>query len=87
MDQVAQLAGAILILIAFIAAQRGSMSPHSLVYLVLNLVGGAILAVVALVTENWGFLLLEVFWTAVSGWGLIQLSGLAPRNRPRPGQS
>ena len=87
MDQVAQLAGAILILIAFVAAQRGTMSPQSLVYLVLNLVGGVVLAVVALVTENWGFLLLEVFWSVVSAWGLIQLSGLAPRNRPRPGRS
>jgi hypothetical protein len=87
MDQIAQLAGAILILIAFIAAQAGSMTPQSLVYLVLNLVGGVILGVVAAVTENWGFLLLETFWSIVSAWGLIQLSRREPRSRPRPGQS
>jgi hypothetical protein len=77
--QIAQLVGAILILIAFVAAQRGSMSPHSLVYLILNLLGGVVLAVVALVTENWGFLLLETFWTIVSGWSLVRLlRGLPP---------
>jgi UPF0716 family protein affecting phage T7 exclusion len=77
--QIAQLVGAILILIAFAAAQRGSMSPHSLVYLVLNFVGGVVLAVVALVTQNWGFLLLETFWSLVSGWGLVRLlRGLPP---------
>jgi UPF0716 family protein affecting phage T7 exclusion len=79
MDQIAQLVGAILILIAFAAAQRGSMSPHSLVYLVLNFVGGVVLAVVALITQNWGFLLLETFWSLVSGWGLVRLlRGLPP---------
>jgi hypothetical protein len=87
MDQIAQLAGAILILVAFVAAQRGVMSPHSLVYLILNLVGGVILGVVALVTQNWGFLLLETFWSIVSAWGLIQLSRRDPRSRPSPGQS
>jgi hypothetical protein len=73
MDQIAQLAGAILILIAFAASQRGSMSPHSLAYLVLNLVGGVVLAVVALSGENWGFLLLETVWSLVSGWSLLRL--------------
>jgi hypothetical protein len=79
MDQAAQIAGAILILIAFTAAQRGSMSPHSLVYLLLNLVGSVVLAVVAAVEFDLGFLLLEVVWALVSAWGLWQLSrGHAP---------
>lgn len=71
MDQIAQIAGAILILIAFTAAQRGSMSPHSLVYLVLNFVGSVVLAAVALAGENWGFLMLEGVWAVVSAWGLL----------------
>lgn len=79
MDQIAQLVGAVLILIAFAGAQRGSMSPHSLVYLVLNLVGSAVLAVVALAGENWGFLLLETVWAIVSAWGLVRvLRGSTP---------
>ena len=49
------------------------MSPHSRVYLVLNLAGSAILTVVALLGSDWGFLLLESVWAAVSLWGLIGL--------------
>jgi hypothetical protein len=71
MDEIAQIAGAVLILIAFTAAQRGSMSPHSLVYLVLNFVGSVVLAAVALSGENWGFLMLEGVWAVVSAWGLV----------------
>jgi hypothetical protein len=74
MDQIAQIAGAVLILIAFTAAQRGSMSPHSLVYLVLNLAGSLVLTVVAAVEFDLGFLLLEAVWALVSAWGLWQLS-------------
>jgi CBS-domain-containing membrane protein len=73
MDQLFQIAGAVLILIAFMAAQRGTMSPHSAVYLSLNLVGSIVLTGVALHGEDWGFLLLEVVWAAVSAWGLVQV--------------
>jgi hypothetical protein len=74
MDQIAQIAGAVLILVAFTGAQRGSMSPHSLAYLVLNLIGSLVLAVVAAVEFDLGFLLLEAVWALVSAWGLWQLS-------------
>jgi hypothetical protein len=40
-------------------------------YLWLNLVGSAILAVLAAVSSNWGFLLLEGAWALVSGWSLV----------------
>lgn len=73
MDQVFQVAGAVLILIAFAAAQRGSMSQHSIVYLALNLAGSLVLSGVALHGEDWGFLLLEVVWALVSAWGLVQV--------------
>jgi ABC-type multidrug transport system ATPase subunit len=58
----------------FIASQRGLMSPHSLSYLVLNFVGSAILAVLAAMHSDWGFLLLEGVWALVSGWALIELA-------------
>jgi hypothetical protein len=44
---------------------------RSYVYLVLNLVGALVLAVIAYVEHLWGFLLLEAVWTAVSAWGLV----------------
>ena len=74
MDQIAQIAGAVLILIAFAASQRGSMSPHSLAYLLLNLAGSLVLTVVAAVEFDLGFLLLEAVWALVSAWGLWRLA-------------
>lgn len=73
MDQLVQIAGALLILSAFAAAQFGAMDPHSRSYLVLNLVGSAVLAVLALEERQWGFLLLETVWAVVSLWGLIRV--------------
>jgi hypothetical protein len=74
MDQIAQIAGAVLILIAYGAAQRGRMSPRSLVYLALNLVGSLVLTVVAAVEFDLGFLLLEAVWAVISAWGLWELA-------------
>jgi hypothetical protein len=72
-DQLVQIAGALLILIAFAAAQLGTMDQRSRVYLFLNLVGSAILAVLAWKETQWGFLLLEGVWAAVSAWSLLKL--------------
>jgi hypothetical protein len=72
MDQVIQVFGSLLILAAFAAAQRGWLTQDSRVYLVLNLVGSAILAVLAAYEVQWGFLLLEVCWAIVSAFSLVQ---------------
>jgi hypothetical protein len=72
MGQLVQVVGALFILVAYAAAQFGAMSQHSRIYLLLNLIGSAILGVLALDETLWGFLLLETFWAAVSLWGLIQ---------------
>ena len=72
MEQAIQIVGAVLILIAFIAAQRGAMSPQSRTYLVLNLVGSLILAVLAGLDGDLGFLLLETVWAIVSLLGLVR---------------
>ena len=39
MDQLVQIVGALLILIAYAAAQFGAMDSHSRIYLALNLIG------------------------------------------------
>jgi hypothetical protein len=71
MDQIVQIAGALLILAAFVLAQRKKLDTGSAAYLTLNLVGGSVLAVVAGIDRDWGFLLLETVWAVFSGWGLI----------------
>jgi hypothetical protein len=47
MDHVVQVVGALLILAAYAAAQFGASNQHSHTYLALNLVGSAVLAVLA----------------------------------------
>jgi len=70
MDQLVQIVGALLILAGFAAVQFERMRPNSRLYLTLNLLGSAILAVLAYVETQWGFLLLETVWAIVSAWGL-----------------
>jgi hypothetical protein len=50
----------------------GRWSTDALPYLVLNLVGSVILAVIAAITSNWGFLLMEGVWSIVTAWQLIK---------------
>ena len=73
MTQLVQILGSLLILAAFAAAQRDALSPDSRAYLALNLVGSAVLAVLAAHEQQWGFLLLESCWALMSGIGLVQL--------------
>lgn len=71
LGQALQVVGALLILVAFAAAQLGRLDQLSYLYLLLNLVGSAILAYLALETQQWGFVLLETVWALVSLLGLI----------------
>ena len=70
-----ELAGALSILAAFTLGQLRRLDQHSLGYLLLNLVGSAVLAVIAFLEQRWGFLLLEGVWSIVSAVSLLGLLG------------
>lgn len=70
-DQVIQIVGALLILAGFLAAQFRVLDTASVPYLLVNLVGGAVLTAVAYAGQQWGFFILEGVWTVVSAWGLV----------------
>ena len=82
MEQLVQVIGALLILTAFAAAQFGRLDQRSVSYLVLNLIGSVILAVLAAIEEQLGFLLLESIWAIVSAWSLFE--ELRPSNAGAP---
>jgi hypothetical protein len=72
MSQLVQVLGSLLILAAFIAAQRGRLSPESRLYLALNLAGASVLAVLAAREHQFGFLMLESVWALVAAHSLLR---------------
>jgi hypothetical protein len=74
MGTLVQIVGALLVLAGFALAQARLLTPQARAYLVLNLVGAAILAVDAYIGQQWGFLLLEGVWAIIAGWGLARLA-------------
>ena len=72
-EQLIELVGAVLILSAFVLSQLGRLVPTSPTYLVLNLAGSGVLAVVAAIDGDLGFLLLEGVWAAVSAYSIGRL--------------
>lgn len=71
MNQFVQIIGSLLVLAGFALAQRGVLDQKSHSYLALNLVGSAVLAIEAVVEQQWGFLLLEGVWAIVSAVSLL----------------
>ncbi len=87
MDQLAQITGAVIIIWAYLSAQRGIFPFDSVHFLASNTIGAVILAVVAAMGGQWGFLLLETVWAWVAGRGLrkaIKAEREAKREAAKP---
>jgi hypothetical protein len=76
MRQVISLAGALLILVPFAASQVGRLRTSSVSYQVMNLVGAGVLTVIAVLEQQYGFILLEGVWTIMSAVGLRRVMTL-----------
>ena len=61
-----QVFGSLCVLVPFVLVQLGRLSSASRRYGWLNLTGSSLLAVEAAIGHDWGFLLLEGVWAAVS---------------------
>ncbi len=70
-EQLVEIGGAILVLAAYTLAQFAGLPRRSYRYLLFNLVGAAVLAVLAALHRQWGFLLLQGVWAAVALWGVV----------------
>jgi predicted membrane channel-forming protein YqfA (hemolysin III family) len=71
MSELLQWIGAILCLVAFALSQVRIWNVSSYRYLVSNLIGGTALSVAAVLSRQWGFVLLEGVWAVVAAWGIL----------------
>ena len=73
MLQAISVLGALAILLAYAANQFRLLGPSNFSYALLNFVGSLVLAVIAVIEVQWGFILLEGVWALVSLWGIITI--------------
>lgn len=82
MYDVVQIAGSLMILVAFIAALGGRLQQSSYAYLAVNAVGSGLLAATAVINLEWGFILLEGVWAAVSLYSIVRKASGRPVAAP-----
>lgn len=72
MDQVIAAGGAVLVLLAFWLVSTDRVHADDRSYQLLNLVGAALLATGAVMTESWAFVALNTIWALVAVWALAK---------------
>ena len=83
MIQEISVLGALAVLAAYAANQFRWIGPSNLSYTLLNIIGAGVLSAIAVVEQQWGFLLLEGVWTLVSLFALIKLLRNNRASEPR----
>jgi hypothetical protein len=81
--QLVSVLGSLLVLVAYVASQFGYLSAKGLAYAFANIVGSGILAVVATLEAQWGFLLLEGAWASVSLVAVVRQRAKTNTHRER----
>ena len=71
MSEALQWSAAVIVLAAYALSLRGVWSVRSYRYLGFNLIGGFGLCAAAVISHQWGFVLLEGVWGATAGWGIV----------------
>lgn len=66
LQQIISLAGAFLILAAYLANSKGWLGPKDPAYNVMNLVGALLLLWIDLVDQRAGFVILETSWALIA---------------------
>jgi hypothetical protein len=81
--QLVSVLGSLLVLVAYVASQFGWLNAKGPAYAFANIVGSGLLAVVATLEAQWGFLLLEGAWASVSLVALVRQRAKPNTHRER----
>ena len=83
--QAMSVIGAVLVLAAYFALQRGWLRGEDRLFSLLNFVGAGMLTWVAIEDRRVGFILLEGMWALLSLPGTVRGRARAERRTTRPG--
>jgi hypothetical protein len=72
--QALQVVGALMILTGYLLTQLRFLGPQSAAFLSLNLCGGVLLTILAVIESQAGFVLMEGAWTIISAVGLTRVA-------------
>lgn len=60
------------ILLAYALSVLGKISPNSLLFILLNIIGAAMACLASVLINYWPFIILEAVWTLVSVYSLLK---------------